>query len=346
MGWLSSLFGGNEMEELERLIKEAPAPSLFIRLAHLQLQQGNASKAMDVAKKGIERFGDQEELRQLLAEASHVSQMAEVDQIKNKIERFPNPTLYARLATLYLEQNELDACTRTCAIAVKAFPDYAGIYLVMALASRKQKQTDKTIHYLEKAVEMDAYNYAAQMMLAEELTERGKDSEARTRLEMILRFAPEDERVKAMIAHLDQLHAVASQRPDEDTRKLPAVGQAAGVDDSAIERSIACLAEIEGMEASLLVDHAGLIVACRSREESFDEELAAAVVSNVCRAVNESASELGIGDFLEANIEGEFGTLQLMPIKDMILASFAGSAVRAGRLQRAMHGCIQELQAS
>lgn len=368
MGWLSSLFGGNEMDELERVIRDAPAPSAFLRLAHLHMEQGNASKALEVARKGMERF-DSADLRACLVDAERVSHLAEADQIKTKIERFPNPTLYARLATIYLEQGDLDACTRTCAIAVKAFPDYAGIYLVMAQVSRKQHMQDKVIHYLEKATEMDAYNYAAHMMLAEELVALQQKGEARERLHMILRFAPDDERVMQLLSDLEaDMSSAASPAADseqasglssneqkteahkseEPTRhlKLSSPDETEVEKNKTIEGIMKPITSLEGVEAGLLVDRSGLIVACRSIPKNFDEELAAAVVSNVCRAVEQSAGDLGIGDFLEASVEGDAVTLQIMPVNDMVLAAFATPAVRAGRLQRAMHGCVQELAAS
>ena len=354
MGWLSNLFSGGEQEELEGLIRQAPAPSLFARLIRLHLESGASAKALEAARRGTGLFPDSAELRDLRARAERSGVMAEAEQLRQKIERFPNPSLYARLANIYLELDDLDACTKACTLAVKTYPDYAGIYLVMAQVSRRQKRMDLVSHYLNKTVALDPCNYAAHMQRAEDLIAGNTPDEARKELEAVLAFAPEDERAQAMLAALDTTRSGASTASmpavtqkdvaGSDTRKLEAIGRPGAAPSP--EAGLATLAETSGVEAGLLIDASGRLIASQRNADSFDEELAAAVVSNVCRAVRESAPDLGIGDFLETLVEGEFGSVEVMPVNDLLLAAFATPDLRPARLQRAVHECARSMAAT
>ena len=368
MGWLSNIIGGREIGRLEELIISSPAPSLYLRLGLLLAEQGPVEKARDALSRGSARFPESEELKQAALRLKQNARGAEIDDLRAKIERFPNPTLYAKLAKTLLEDGEKAQAMSICQSALKAFPNYGGIYLVIAEIHQDSGHGAEALESLRKAVALDKYNYSALLLLAETLLNSGEKAEAEANLRRILEFAPGDERAMAMLKEMDKSQPAATAAPAAkmaktavlSAEKLAEAKQPAaqdgvkvktavlkglsgiGQEQDEMSRALRSMLGVPGIEAGLLIDQFGLVVASAMRE-GLDEELAAALITNAYRAVSEGSASLGVGAFEEANVESESGSISMLARGETILAVLAGSAVKAGMLQMAVKNCSQQL---
>jgi predicted regulator of Ras-like GTPase activity (Roadblock/LC7/MglB family)/Flp pilus assembly protein TadD len=355
MGLLGSLLHGREIARLEELTGSAPAPSLFLRLAQLYRQIGEEEQAERVIQRGAELFPDNEDLAEANADHEQVRLDAERRRLMDRIERYPSPVLYARLAGLSLEQANYAEAERVCRAGTKSYPDYGGLWSEWGKARRAQGDCPGAVGYLEKAAALDRYNYEALMLLAECCGELGRADEAREMLERVLAFAPHDERAEAALRRLSE------PGPAHGTTTV-AVVEAEAVEVEAVEAVDAAPAEtapegdgaaetrgfgralaedireirrVEGVRGSILMDAYGLVVA-GDLDADREEELVAALLTNVARGIRDSADALGIGTFEDGRIETAAERIHLLQVGDLTLGVFAGPETRTALLQRAV----------
>ena len=135
MGFLSSLFSGREIARLEELVENSPAPSLFMRLAQLYRENGDDDKAREVTLRGARMFPESEALGQAQADAQKVKNDAERHRLLAKIEQYPSPVLYARLAKLYLKDNDIDKADKIGRDGCRSYQDYGGLWARMGVVA-------------------------------------------------------------------------------------------------------------------------------------------------------------------------------------------------------------------
>lgn len=354
----------SKIKSLETQLRGRPTPQLYLQLADAYKEAGNSQKAAQILKMGVARFPSAPEISRRQAEAEKIERENEKRRLRDKIHNQPNPILYARLAELYKADNQIDLTVQTCQSGIKAFPRYGGTYLVLGQIYIEKQQWDQAMPMLEKSVELDKYNYMALKLLAQVYMQANRPADAARRLEDILYFAPGDE---AILELLKKAREAAGELPaagarvraadtsaitrdtalrrgaaaGSDARKTITLGRLAdqqagspaSMRDKALNDGIARLREVEGVSGAILVDPYGLVVAA-NLDNSIDEGLAGALITNVYRTASGNASKLGVGDFEEGLIEGETGNVHIVQFGDMIMAVFALPAVKMGLLEK------------
>lgn len=357
MGWISSLLANREVNRLEELAQSAPAPSVFLRLGEIYRRQGEEERAREITRRGAELFPDDKDLSAARASVERARHAAQKERLRARIEQYPNPSLFAKLATLHLQDDEIDECLAVCRESRKDFPHYGGVHIVLAQVALRREDHDTAFDHLREAVDLDKFNYMGLMLLAEEHLRRGERDEAKGVLERILEFAPGDEKATGMLRDFDALaerlaRETRSRTPTERVRASsaekpaivppPSAAQPAegptGASGGAGGRYEAALDELvgtEGVEGCLLIDRFGLVVASRT-PETLDEEMTGALVTNIFRASANAADPFGLGRIEEGVIESEAGCAFLMDLEDMVVAVFGAPNAKPGLLQQAV----------
>ncbi len=356
MGWISNLLANRELARLEELARAAPAPSVFLRLGQIYRQQGDEERAQQIARKGAELFPDNADLSAARADAERASHDVQKTRLRARIEQFPNPSLYAKLAGLHLRDGERDACLRVCEESLRSFPRYGGAYLVLAQVAFADGDPEAGYEHLKQAIALDKFNYMALMMLAEEHLRRGERDEARAVLQSILEFAPGDEKASEMLQDFDAVaerclrerqNRTPTERvhPGKKTATVAAVSEPAPTPQPAAAggtgryaAALDALMATDGVEGALLIDRLGLVVASRNRDGAeIDEEMAGALVTNILRASGSATDAFGLGRMEEGILESEAGCAYLMDLDETAVAVFGQSDAKPGLLQQAVH---------
>ncbi|MBN1810054.1 MAG: tetratricopeptide repeat protein [Planctomycetes bacterium] len=362
MGIISSLVRGWEKRRLEKIEKNSPRPpaEVFIRLYEIYHSEGEVNAASRVAKRGMRLYPHNPDIGKASRDMDRMVREIEKERLRQKIESYPNPILYARLAELYKTDGEIGASVKVCEAGIRAFPDYGGTYLLLGQICFDQEDFDGALSYLEKAAELDRYNYMALRLLADTYMKQGRYMDAVQNLDAILYFAPGDEQVLDALKAAKTAAGIQEEVPPEaapaeavpapaPTTKVkprePAKGastvarqmkmKAAAKKQVAYTDAIEILKTIEGVHGALLVDAFGLVIASYLSQD-VDEELAGAMITNIYRSTARSAQQMGLGSFEDGVIEGESGNIHLIAIQDMILAVFAAATIKMGLLEKAI----------
>jgi predicted regulator of Ras-like GTPase activity (Roadblock/LC7/MglB family)/predicted Zn-dependent protease len=370
MGFVSNLLRGWERRRLQKVFDSNPRPpaEVFIRLAALYYEDGDLNTASRVAKRGQQLYPHNADVVRTSQDVERTLRELEKERLRQKIESYPNPILYARLAELYKADGQIDAAVKVCQAGIRAFPDYGGTYLLLGQICFDQEDFDGALGYLEKAVELDRYNYMALKLLADTYVKLGRFADAVERLEAILYFAPGDEQIANALKAAKKAAGIveepgpavqpAAAAPAPPTRvkaQEPVKAKAdstlarekkikvAAKKQGAYESAMSIFKSLDGVRGALLVDSYGLVIASHLKD-GVDEELAGAMITNIYRATARSAQQMGLGSFEDGVIEGEEGNIHIIAIQDMILSVFASAAVKMGLLEKAIRDFASAVQ--
>ena len=299
------------LEELET--NSSPSAETFVELVQYYREDGDYQTASKIAKRGAEFHPESEKVLQSRSDMERVIRDLEKERLRQKIQSYPNPILYARLAELYKVDGQVEAAIHVCQAGISSFPSYGGTYLVLGEICMESGDLAGARVHLEKAVELDKYNYTALKLLAGVYMQLEMPDRAARRLEEILYFAPGDESIMAI---LREARVAAGEPPpgEEDaTAEIVDGGVRAGgeepvaavIEEGAqgdtskavsreedIDDAIRLLTTLRGVSGALLVDAYGLVIA-GDIQGDLDEELVGAMITNIFRAVTRSAEEGG-----------------------------------------------------
>ncbi len=352
MGFFQGLLYGRDINRTEELLRQAPAPSLFLKLIHLYNTVGDEEKAAHLADAGFRMFPDSNELRKASLDVTRMRNAAEKSRVQTRLEQYPSPILYAKLATLQLTEEDYEHANRTCDAGCREFPKYGALWLVKARIHLALDQNDQARQKLQKATQLDHYNYDALILLAELQQQAGQFQQAIATCKQILSFSPEDETASKKLKKLEKQLAeggnqpapAAAIEPEEVVAETVVAtpepsASAAGSSSKTVSASakfsslLIELREQEGVEGALLWDPFGLVIA-GALPDTLEEDLAAAMLAGVCRAMDSDA--LCIGELDEAILECDHGSIYMYKTEDMTLALFAAPNAKPGLIQRAV----------
>jgi len=364
MGFLRSFIKNHKIKKLEDLVKHNPSPEVFIRLSLLHKETGDVETAAKVAKRGQQLFPSSKEVAHAQEDLKKLELEAEKKRIHTRLESYPNPILYGRLAEIYKNEKDFEASINICNKGIANFPNYGGTYLVLGEIGIVQNNHDLALENLQKAVELDKYNYSALKLLGTLYTTIGNPDKAIENFKKILYFAPGDEEIQALIQKAEA--TPASKPPEskkaEETAKItkqeletyeqkeekkretlvfirdgevvsaPPNAAAPGA-GSSVEERIQIIKDVPGVSGSILVDSFGLIIAS-DMEVGLDEQLVSAMLASIFRTTSESSEKMNLGRFEEGLIESDTDNVHVVRIEDMVLGVFTSPKTRTGLLEK------------
>lgn len=253
---------------------------------------------------------------------------SEIDRLRKKIENFPSPSSYNRLAELlHLAKQEADA-ESVCRKCIKEFPRNSQVYALLADIQLGTGRKDEAGESLRAALTRDCRNYAAARMYADWLADNRDTLGAINQLKQVLAIRAGDPAVVKRISELEaQLKGVpvgaVPRQPAPSTTAAPAppgpprLPPPPGADSSALRPAVPVstsssgvrnatpgsglrrsafdtLAAESGMRAAVVVDPQGQVVLARSTPAGAGKEDAlAAFASAIGGAVAELATLAG-----------------------------------------------------
>ncbi len=367
LGFIRGYLADRKLTKLRAQVSKTPRPDLFLALIDLHRGRSEMDAAAAVAKRGALRFPDHPVLVRTKNEIETQERAAEIDRIRRRIENYPNQILYARLADLYRASGLLNEAMQVCEAGIANFPNYGGAHLILGQICIEKDDYEGARKHIEKAAELDQYNYMALKLLAQIYMKLDRPADAAVRLQEILYFAPGDEAVTNLLieaktaagepvgdlqasAPADAAPAAAPARTP--TGKIPGEGRAtllsrdrqARAKGKALGEYISTFRQVDGVAGAILVDNYGLVIASDMAME-VEEELAGAMITNIFRTTSQSAHDMGIGDFSEGLIEGEKGHIHIVGIGEMVLAVFAAPETKAGLLHRGIVDFVTKVKA-
>jgi predicted regulator of Ras-like GTPase activity (Roadblock/LC7/MglB family)/Flp pilus assembly protein TadD len=207
MSFLSKWMTEREISRLTRRIETNPVPDDFVRLILKHQEEKNLTVALRIAKRGIGLFPQHAQLKSIHDQVQRHERNSEKDRLRQKLQSFPNPTLFARLAELYKAEGSLDKAQEICRAGISNYPEYGGTYLVLGQVLLEKGDAAGGMQNIEKAIELEPYNYMALKMLGQALIQAGRPADAIERFNAILSFAPGDEPVMTMLRKAQQMLA-------------------------------------------------------------------------------------------------------------------------------------------
>jgi predicted regulator of Ras-like GTPase activity (Roadblock/LC7/MglB family) len=364
MGFIRNLLRNREKSQLEEALVKDPSPSIYLRLARIYQEEGDLAKAAQIAKRGAARFPEHAEIGTAEQDLVRQDRQAEMKRLRDRINNYPNPRLYSRLAELLRAAGDAAQARSVLAQGLRNYPKYGGLYYVLGLLERDEDKNDEALENLIKATELDNYNYAALKMLGTVYSDLNRHSEAAAAYDKIMSFAPDDEeiqelRTKALLAAglPDKPRKVS---PVLDTRVMPteeiaatakksdAAAPAGGKQassptaetkalsaaaDTELAEAMARLSAAADIEGAVLVDNYGLPVAS-AVPEGTEEGLAAAMTTGLRRSGSPACGEMGLGSFDEMVVESAEGSIYVYALREMTLAVFAAHGAKAGLVER------------
>ena len=112
-----------------------------------------------------------------------------------------------------------------------------------------------------------------------------------------------------------------------------------------LEKILADLNGVEGVNGSLVAGKDGLIISERA-PEGTDTDLASAMASTLFGTGEKAAKELKQGEVVQAMVEGTGGKILLIAGKDAILMAITDPNVNLGLIRIEMKRCIKEIEES
>lgn len=246
----------------------------------------------------------------------------EIERLRKKLENYPSPSAYNRLADMLRMDGDNDEAEAICRRCISEFPRNGQAYVTLASIYLRSDQRDQAIEMLEKAVAQDRRCYGGYRMLADQYVELGRSDRALDLLQHVLTFKPNDTSVQKQVADLERMvpeQAVATATeapPDESPLQVDAAEprEDSGVIDlSALSPSmttapvqpasrakssgrhmspLALLCEEDGVRGALIADQHGRLLMAQNVESPADEVLGALSV-NFNRSGHEALVLLG-----------------------------------------------------
>ncbi|MCX8039462.1 MAG: hypothetical protein N3B15_02655 [Planctomycetota bacterium] len=282
---------------------------------------------------------------------------SEIERLRKKVENFPSPSSYARLAELlHLAKQDFEA-EAVCRKCIKEFPRQAQPFVILAEIQMATGRHDAVGESLRAALERDPRHYAAARMYADWLEQRQDLSGALTQLKQILSYRPDDAQVKQRIAELQaRQRAATGTAPPKSAPAMAAAppraaAAAAAVGDSSGSRAVPgvrrsafeLLAGESGIHVCAVIDERGEVLLARNHlARAGAEEILAAHAAAVDRALGVALRCLGQPRPSSWVLSAECGqVLAFRRQRGPLLAAFADASVRPALIElRALQALV------
>ena len=90
-----------QLDGLEREVLGSPTPQNMISLIERYMAAGAEDKAVDVARKAVEKFPNSEKVQNTYQNVRRVQLQSEITEINKSLRRSPSRAHYERLADIY-----------------------------------------------------------------------------------------------------------------------------------------------------------------------------------------------------------------------------------------------------
>jgi tetratricopeptide (TPR) repeat protein len=128
----------------------------------------------------------------------------EIERLRKKVENYPSPSAYNRLAELLQQNNDHDGVVQVCRRCIREFKRNGKAYIILAEVYLEQGKRSDAIESLNEAITQDPRSIDALSLLADVHVSAGHPQDAITCLHKVLDLKPGDGEIEARIAKISQ----------------------------------------------------------------------------------------------------------------------------------------------
>jgi tetratricopeptide (TPR) repeat protein len=324
-----------EMRRLEQRAHDEPSPSTLVDLGQVNINLDMPDKAERLALDGLRLFPRSPELQQLLACARRGLRKRRLAEIRARLVRSPNASLYGELTQLLIEGKDFDGLRRTCQEWTARFPQDAGAWLAMAkgkLASFYQDLTAndgvEAMRCLERANKLDRNGAEGRRLLGELYYRIGAVRRALEQFATLAKSAGDDPELRELHQHVagltdrgGDLAQLLGEVEEGGSLAYPAwsAKQAANRADSLeqIRDGLATIAALRGVQKAACISDGKALVkgAIKDGRDPFLK-----VVRVIAKAAHRFSRRLDFGVVKKTVVDGPFGHLCICIYGELLAA--------------------------
>lgn len=135
--------------------------------------------------------------------------MDEIERLRKKLDSYPSPSSYNRLAELERLNGQLDEAAELCRRCMHEFPRNGQAYVILAGINLSKGNREQAMDILRRGVAQDRRSYSGLRMLSDLYAEDGHYDASMQCLEQVLTFKRHDESVRR---RLEEIRKIAQER--------------------------------------------------------------------------------------------------------------------------------------
>ena len=165
----------------------------------------------------------------------------EIERLRKKVENYPSPSAYNRLAELLRDNNDDDGVIQVCRRSMREFKRNSKAYVILAQVYVNQGKRPDAVELLQDAIAQDPRSIDAFSLLADIHEAKGSPQEAVSYLQKALELSPGNGAFESRIQKLSSgvqsaaAPAVAAGKPESGT--IDMTGMSVSMTSSATEVS-------------------------------------------------------------------------------------------------------------
>jgi tetratricopeptide (TPR) repeat protein len=359
-----------QLDDLEREVLANPTPQNMVSLVERYMAVGDEGKALDVAKKAVEKFPNSEKVQTTFQNVRRLQLQAEIAELNKLLRKSPSRSHYERLADIY--HRELGNRTKAFEVTLEGltkFPSSDGLHQIAGQIRMERFHQDflqndfvEAVRHFEKAASTNPGNYKSLVGLARLYAEAGAYYKAKPVLEQVLRANPGDEHAEALLRLVSNNLARAVASLDdalaevESRRALSPEGQEASkvfepqsrgseapqVNPAKLDAFLVGFETMNGYKCSAVLTRDGACVSAHTRglvpKEQFTRFL-----QDIYQVSEDASRKMDIGTFVSGELDTSIGRVGMAEWKGFIVGILADQPAKKEDLDHAIEKFVSFL---
>lgn len=360
------------LQELEQEVQRSPTPVNMVNLIEKYLATGQDDRALDMAKKAVDRFPDSEKCAAAYENIQRMRLQRDIVELNQAIRRTPARTHYERLADIYLQ--ELGNRNKAYELALEGlqkFPQSDGLHLICGQVRMDRFHSEfvandftEAVRHFETASQINASSVRALTSLGRLYAEVGSFDRAKDYLDRASKAGQIDSGTERLIRYVDSKAGATADVDDQlveienrrglspeglEVRKIfepvPRGGTVLQISPIKIEEFLSRLGTMPGYRASVVITREGQAVAAHSAGQVARDKFTL-LVQAILRCCDDASKRMDIGAFVNAEIETSVGRVSIAEWKNFIIGILADAPAKKGEVDAAIEKFISFLAVS
>ncbi|MFT7539563.1 MAG: tetratricopeptide (TPR) repeat protein [Gammaproteobacteria bacterium] len=323
MKFFSQFFSRRRIRTARRALARNASPERFIALASEYALLGMSQEALDVCREGLNVTPSSFILKGELERYRSEARVARLAQIKIELAEGPRPALWREACEIYIAAGDLakaEALTlqwHAKGACIGSLRTLAKISLARYFADRGRDQGRQAVVAIDAVMNTDPRDVEGLRLRLKLCTRLGAWDDARKAVQELLEQLPGDPLLEARFRSL-QAMGVCDVKIDRAMLEVESTGffadesngspdQGADIDVRPVLRDIARRPEVQ---AAMYLKGSTMLV---QGPRGATAERHARVVKSVLGCSRTTGRRLGLGQIVQVQLEGDFGTLAISP---------------------------------
>lgn len=351
-----------QIEALEREVISNPTPQNMVALVERLIAAGQEDRALDFARKAVDRFPDSEQCNAVYQNVRRVQLQSQIQDLNRELRRNPTAAHYEQLSNLYLwDLGNLNKAFEIAMEGLTKFPKSDGLHLICGHIRMTRFHHDflandfnEAVRHFREAAAANPGSLKAHVNMGRLLAEIGAYKEAKESVERTLAIDADNLEIKQVGAiveeHMaesveyldDALEQVERQRRlspvGREIRKIfeprPRGGTILEVSPTKIEQFLQGYESINGYKCSAVLALDGSFVAGHTRGDVPRDRFVRVAQAMLANALD-SSKKMDTGAFVSSEVETPIGRIVMAVWKNLVLAILADAPAKKEDLDEA-----------